>query len=447
MKYISLVLTLLLLGSLYAVAPYVPYTVLAEDFGSNTCGGCVVAWEGLQVPLSNTHNGEFILAKLYTQSPGLTSPIVLDRFDYYEVIGLPAVIFNGKIRVNGSGEGIADGSLYNAAINQFRYSSSPLSMNVTNFSTTTGAFSGNIVKVSPAVELPGAKVVYYLLEDNISAAETKVVRSILYEDLNLTDVRSSFNFSKTFTIDPTWNPANLWAIATVQLPDKAIVQSVSTLPQPTHNLRAAMDWNNNIIGLPNIDYLSQPFWVFNQGVADNYTMHIEVDSAPDGWYFNYCDEEGGCYTGSMDVPLILGAGETTAFHLNLIIGDAGVANFRFVISSPNLGSYSIPFRYAMEGSANSDDVLVEMPLQLGSMYPNPVNASAALTLRSNKNVAVANIDVFNIKGQKVQSLSARNLVQGDNSISFSPASSLPNGIYFYKLSGSDAPALKFILLK
>ncbi|MDD2229656.1 MAG: T9SS type A sorting domain-containing protein [Candidatus Cloacimonetes bacterium] len=446
MKYISLLLALLFIGSLYAEAQYVPYTILAEDFGSLTCGACAVAWEGLQVPLSNTHNGEFILAKLYTQSGDLTTPIVQDRFDYYEVIGIPALIFNGKIRVNGSGEGIADGSLYNAAINQFRYSSSPLSMDITNFSTTTGVLSGSIVMVSPTVEITNAKVVYYLLEDNIGAAETKVVRSILYDDINLTGAGSTFNFSKTFSISPTWNAANLWAIASVQLPDKAIVQNVSTLPLPEYNFRAAMDWNNNIIGLPNIDYTSQAFWLYNMGIADNYTMRIEVDSAPDGWYFNYCDADN-CYSGNMNVPISLGNGESKDFHLNLIIGDAGVANFRFVLTSPNLGTYSIPFRYAMEGSANDDDTLVEKPMNLGNMYPNPITTNAELTVNSNKTVAAVNIDVFNIKGQKVQSLTAHNLVQGENRISFSPNASLPNGIYFYKLSGSAAPALKFILLK
>lgn len=448
MKYIVLLLALLLAGLLSANPVYVPYTTMAEEYGSNTCGGCAVAWEGLQVPLAQTHNGEFFVAKLYTQSGDLTNQAVLDRFDYYEVMGIPAVIFNGKTRVNGSGDGIADGSMYHQALNQYRYSSSPLEMELTSFSNSTGVFSGLIRMISPTVNIVGAKVVYYLLEDNITTSETQVVRSVLYDDINLSGAGATQAFSKTFSISPSWNAANLWAIASVQLADRAILQNLSTLPLPTYNLRAAMDWNRNILQPPSVQfYTSLPFWLYNLGHTDNYTTRIVVDSAPEGWYFNYCDEDNNCYVGDMEVPLTLGSGDTKAFHLNLIIGTPGVANFRFVVSSPNIGTYSIPFRYVTEGSANSDDTLIAQPFRLGSMYPNPVKLNAEIMLNSNKSSNGANIDIFNLKGQIVQSISTPSLSQGENRIAFSPDASLPNGVYFYKISGSDTPARKFIMMK
>ncbi|PKN71845.1 MAG: hypothetical protein CVU50_09725 [Candidatus Cloacimonetes bacterium HGW-Cloacimonetes-3] len=448
MKYISLLLALLLASMLFAEPEYVPYTTMAEHLGSSTCGGCAVAWQGLQVPLAQTHNGEFFVAKLYTQSGDLTTDAVLDRFNYYEVIGIPAVIFNGKTRVNGSGDGIADGSMYNSALNQYRYSSSPLQMSVSNFSATSGEFSGEILMVSPTLNIVDAKVVYYLLEDNITASETHVVRSILYDDLNLSGNGSNFGFNKTFSISPAWNAANLWAVASVQLVDKAILQNVSTLPLPTYNLRAAMDWNMNIMQAPTLEnYNSPPFWLFNMGTSDNYTTRIVVDSAPAGWYFNYCDEEGNCYVGDMDVPLSLSARETKSFHLNMLIGSPGVAYFRFVVSSPNIGSYSIPFRYVTEGTANSDDTLIAQPFRLGNIYPNPVKQNAEIMLNSNKSMSGTGIDIFNLKGQMVQSVPIHKLNPGENRIAFSADKSLPNGVYFYKISGTETPARKFILMK
>ncbi len=448
MRYIYLALIMLLAGMLFAEPTYVPYTTMAEDFGSNTCAGCAIAWQGLQVPLAQTHNGEFFVAKLYTQSGDLTTPAVQERFDYYTVLGIPTVIFNGKTRVNGSGDGIADGSQYNLALNNYRYSSSPLMMEVTNFLPETGVFNGRIRMVSPTLNILNARVVYYLLEDNISLNETHVVRSILYDDLNLSGANATYNFNKTFTINPAWNVANLWAVASVQLEDKAIVQNVSTLPLPNYNLRVAMDWNPSIVQPPTqTTYLSQPFWIFNQGSRDDFTTQIIVDSAPNDWYFNYCDEDNNCYVGSMEVPWSLGDGESKAFHLNIMLNSPGVAHFRFVITSNHIGTYSVPFTYATEGSAIDDDTMINQALRLGNLYPNPVKQVAELELQSDKALSSVTVDIFNLKGQIVQSIPVQGLSQGMNRISFAPNAELPNGVYFYRLQGSGSQARKFILMK
>lgn len=446
MKYIVLLIAILSFTLLNAELSYVPYTTVAEVFGSTTCGGCAISWTGMQEVHTQTHPGEFVTAKLYTQSGAFSTQEVLDRFDYYEVFGIPSVMFNGKIRVDGSGDGIVDGSRYLESLNQFRYSSSPLNVEISNFTTSPANLSGRIVMVSPTAQISNAKVVYYILEDNITDTQTNVVRRIMYDDFNLSGQLNSFTFSKDFAIDPSWNVANLWAIVSVQLDNKTIVQSASTLPQPTYQVRGAMNWNPNIVGPANSFYSSQPFWIFNTGTADNFTTVIEVDSAPDDWYFNYCDEAGNCYVGDVQVPLYLGDGEAVPFHHNIIIGSPGVAYFRFVISSPNIGSYSIPFRYAVEGVANDDPTMSPGALQLGAMYPNPVTANARIVLNNSKNLNDAAIDVFNLKGQKVQSIIAK-LNQGDNLIDFQPNSALSNGIYFYRLSGTNHTPRKFILMR
>jgi hypothetical protein len=425
---------------------YVPYTTVAEVFGSTTCGGCAIAWTGIQEVHTQTHPGEFVTAKLYTQSGEFSTQEVLDRFDYYEVIGIPSVMFNGKIRVDGSGDGIVDGSRYLESLNQFRYSSSPINVEISNFSTSPANLSGRIVMISPTAQISNAKVVYYILEDNITDTQTNVVRRIMYDDFNLSGPLSSFTFDKDFAIDPSWNAANLWAIVSVQLDNKTIVQSASTKSQPMYQVRGAMNWNPNITGPANSFYSSQPFWIYNTGSADDFTTTIEVDSAPADWYFNYCDEAGNCYTGNVQVPLYLGDGEAIPFHHNIIIGSPGVAYFRFVISSSNIGSYSIPFRYAVEGVSNDDSTLSPTSLQLGAIHPNPVTSTARIMLNNGKNLNDATIDVFNLKGQKVQSLFVK-LNQGENHIDFLPNSALSNGIYFYRLAGTNQTPKKFILMR
>ncbi len=192
----------------------------------------------------------------------------------------------------GSDVGIGDGVLYNKALNQFRYTASPVSISIGSFSPTAGTLTGNVQMVSPTASIANAKMVYYLLEDDVSDSDTHVVRAILYdENVALSGVGTNYAFNKSFALTPSWNTANLWAIAALQLENKAILQSASSLPLPSYNFRAAMDWNPSVEGPANTSYLSSPLWFFNLGASDNYTMRIQVDQAPDDWYFNYCDKK------------------------------------------------------------------------------------------------------------------------------------------------------------
>lgn len=439
----------LLLATMLAANPnYVPVTTLAEDFGASWCPGCPTAWQGIDVVHSGSHNGEFISARLYTESGELSNPDVQARFDYYGIIGVPAVVFNGKVQIDGSGDGIGDGTLYNSAFQRTRYSASPVKVNITGFNNTSANLSGNVEMISPTENLVNAQVVYYLLENGVSATDTQVLRAVLSDNLNLSGAGTVYNFNKTFTLNPAWNSANLWAIAFVQLANEAIIQSASTLPLPTYNFRAAMDWNQfALTSDANYNFNSEPFWFYNLGASDSYTMRVEVDSAPANWYFNYCDEDGNCYPGNMDVPFALGAGATKSYHLNLSIGDPGIADFRFVVSSAHLGSYSIPFHFYTTGMAADDHPLIPAPLQLGSIFPNPLSQSGTLEIIANKGISGMQVEVYNLKGQKVQSLMLDHLEQGSNHIAFQPAPDLPAGVYFYQLKGEPGPARKFILIR
>jgi hypothetical protein len=95
MKHIILSALLLCLGILFATPGYVPTTTLAEDFGATWCPGCVTAWQGLQELHNHTHKGSFS-APDFTPKVGSEQSPVQDRFNYYEVIGVPEVIFNGR---------------------------------------------------------------------------------------------------------------------------------------------------------------------------------------------------------------------------------------------------------------------------------------------------------------------------------------------------------------
>lgn len=446
MKYILAIFALLLIFSVGAEPHYYPLTSIAEDFGATWCGGCLLAIDGLNVVHGNTHVGEFISARLYTESGDLSNPSVDARFGYYEVIGIPAVIFNGKTRIDGSGDGIQDGSVYSAALKPYLHGASPLKMNITDFSTSNGRISGNVEMLSETLNIVNQQLHLYLVEDNVSDGVTHVTRQVISLPFNLGGVGNTASFDQYFTIDPTWNAANLWAIAFVQMADDTILQTAHTLPLPQYNFRAAFDWDANIVGTNGI-YNSSPLWFFNLGASDNYEITIVVDSAPADWYFNYCDEEGNCFPGSLPLPLYLASGDKAGFHLNLWVGSSGTAYFHYQITSANLGTYIVPFRYRTDDVSANDDHYIGSPALLKGNSPNPFSASTRFLINADKALGSGEIQIFNLKGQKVSTVHIPAINAGENEINWNPPSSLPNGIYFYRLKDDPAPAKKMMLLR
>ena len=85
--------------------------------------------------------------------------------------------------------------------------------------------------------------------------------------------------------------------------------------------------------------------------------------------------------------------------------------------------------------------------QISSCYPNPVKHCASILLNSDKVLSGAMLQVYNLKGQKVQEQILGTLNSGANEISFLPDSSLSSGVYYFKLKGSNAKPYRFVMVK
>ena len=142
----------------------------------------------------------------------------------------------------------------------------------------------------------------------------------------------------------------------------------------------------------------------------------------------------------------MAAGEAISFHLNLTIGSPATVYFRLVVSSPNIGTYNIPFSYSI-GTPAQDETNTPVAFSIEGLYPNPVSGSAVFHLSSPKNIGAATIEIYNVKGQKVQSIFQPDIHSGINEIGFIPKVSLPNGVYYYRLQNSGRKAAKFILIR
>ncbi|MFO7659859.1 MAG: FlgD immunoglobulin-like domain containing protein [Candidatus Cloacimonadaceae bacterium] len=447
-----LIIAALLLWTVWliAVPPFVPKTTIAEDFATLGCVSCLDANAGLDVLHSQYHPGEFFSLRYYLNSPNVGNPDADARAAYYEAILTPTVIFNGLQTVIGGGTEIADGSTYLNIFRAKQFAPTPVKLNIQDFNTQSGALSARVTIVADDYSLTNQSVHFLLIENNVTTEATRVVRAVQTQPITLSGLNNYQDFSLSFTIDPSYVTANLWAAAVVQLSDKTILQTDAYLVQPQYQIRAAMTWGQEIVGATNFNFISEPVWFFNTGETENFTIKLVKDDGPADWYLNFCDEDGLCYPGNIPLPFSLSAGSVTAYHLNLFVGSSGTAHFRFVIESDNIPDYEIPFSYQTDDTSNDDNVLPVSVLSIMQNYPNPFSGNTVFRINAKTASQPVQIDIYNTKGQKVSSLVTSALKAGQNEITWQAAGpdgkTLPSGIYFAGLKDSSDTMTKLLLI-
>lgn len=103
------------------------------------------------------------------------------------------------------------------------------------------------------------------------------------------------------------------------------------------------------------------------------------------------------------------------------------------------------------GPDNNDPNLIAPSAALEQNYPNPFNPTTTIKYQI-KNTGHVQIEVFNVKGQKVATLVNREQSAGDYQVVWNGQNdakkSVPSGVYFYKMkSGDYSVSKKMILLK
>jgi len=117
------------------------------------------------------------------------------------------------------------------------------------------------------------------------------------------------------------------------------------------------------------------------------------------------------------------------------------------------GSFRIEPRYSSDISITSlvQENVVNIDLNLFN-YPNPFNPTTTINFETTNLYEIPQIEIYNLKGQKIKELEIKNLKLGMNSIIWNGTDnndqSVSSGIYFYKLiSGDYQQTKKMILLK
>ncbi|MFO8145345.1 MAG: T9SS type A sorting domain-containing protein [Candidatus Syntrophosphaera sp.] len=450
MKHIVFFVILLAITALAAQPEFYPKTTIAEALVVDGDPASDTALQDLDTIQGEMNRGEFFVSRLYSNSGDLSNASVDARLDHHDVSLYPSVVFNGAMTFLGPAPFVS----YQNWVNLQNTRPAPVKMEVTQFDDATGDVSVCLTRIDPDMSGGGYyELVWFLMEDNVGG-ETNVARQILNQEITVPSMGNPGNFSNSFTLDPAWNTDNLWMAVSLVWDWDHILQSASSNALPEHYLRCAYDWYaSDLVTPPNSTLESDPIWFFNLGAADNMSMSIVVDSTdiasdPVDWYFNYCDEGGNCYPGGTPLPLVMDSGETRVFDLNLMVGSSGKAWFHFEITSPNLGTFKVPFTCQTDDYVdNQDDALTPSILTLHGNKPNPFKGQTTFTISADRSHSDASIQIFNARGQKVAETRSTQLYQGENSIAWQVPENLPAGIYFYRLKDAPGTTRRMLLLK
>ena len=134
-------------------------------------------------------------------------------------------------------------------------------------------------------------------------------------------------------------------------------------------------------------------------------------------------------------------------------GYTGTAKFRFIFGSDGAVTkegWYIDDLY-MENEVPNSDLVETIHFELYENYPNPFNPTTTISFNLPKNAPV-NLEIFNLKGQKVRTLINSELKAGKHNIIWNgldnDGKQVASGVYFYRLSnGEQILTHKMMLMK
>jgi hypothetical protein len=197
------------------------------------------------------------------------------------------------------------------------------------------------------------------------------------------------------------------------------------------------------------------YWQFNEGTGDitfDKTINSNQGSlfggvswinstAPlqPGWLFINSDSGNCSAHSSMDIEMLFDATELDSgdYYASIIIKS----------SDPFTPSVVVPIHLIVSTSVNiEEEQNIPIVFKLTQNYPNPFNPSTTIKY-SIPELSRVTLKVFNVLGEEVTTLVNEEEIAGNYSIEFN-ASSLPSGVYFYRLQAGDFTSVrKMILLK
>ncbi len=348
-------------------------------------------------------SNEFDAIEYMAASGGLSIPENATRTGYYGVSGIPHLRFNGGAPLIGAGTDVIDGSVYEPIILNLLGQATPVKMNISSFSFTSGEAHVTIdLALEDDLDNPSqTQLQIAIVEDHLTYGGSdyhNITRDLLPSQvLPISLAGQAQQVTLNFTPDPTWNVANLRLIAFVQDDaTKEVIQSCNSLPTPDHSLRFYAQGDRAIVGTGPVTFGGSG--VFNAGsLADTYDITLDSSDLPAGWSADF-SYDGSSHT---SVSVVLSPDERALFQVTINAASTGDGEVLVTLHSQ---SGLIPDRTISYKVITSDvQVLLvddDGTEKFDSMYFAPAIAASGKTVATWDRTAgpppVAVLDAFDI---------------------------------------------------
>ncbi len=239
-------------------------------------------------------------------SGGLGCPDSDSRQDYYNVGGIPHVVFSGTTNLVGAGDDAVNGSVYDPIVQSMLDDATPVKLSITDHNFLVSPHVTFEVELEENIaDIMQTKLRIAILENGLSyGGDTydDVLRDML-PDLPLTISQAGQVQQETvnFSVDAGWNINNLRLIVFVQDDaNKHIYQMATTRAVPDHSFRYYALGERVVVDEGPVTF--DNYALFNTGTrADTYTIGLDTSELPPGWsaHITY---DGSDYT-TLDVTL------------------------------------------------------------------------------------------------------------------------------------------------
>jgi hypothetical protein len=145
------------------------------------------------------------------------------------------------------------------------------------------------------------------------------------------------------------------------------------------------------------------------------------------------------------------AGITITYDTSNLVEGEYTANITITSNDPAEPEVIIPVTLTV-GYVNTEQEILPVVTKLQGNYPNPFNPTTTISFSVAQTSSFVNLEVFNIKGQKVKKLVDEILPAGQHSVTWNGkdenGKSVASGVYFYKMkAGQYTSTKKMILMK
>jgi len=256
--------------------------------------------------MSERYNAqEFDTVAYMATSGGLGCPDSDARGDYYNVSGIPHLIFNGTTNLVGAGTDAINGSVYDPVVQSMLDDPTPVKLTITDYDFGLSSY------VTFEVELEGdladiaqTELRVAILEDDLAYdgdIYDNVLRDLL-SDIPLAISQAGQVQQETVNFSVAgWNIDELRLIVFVQDDaTKHIYQMATTRPAPDYTFRYYSLGDRTVVdeGVVTFDDCA----LFNTGIlTDTYTISLDTSELPAGWSAHF-SHLGSDYT-TLDLTL------------------------------------------------------------------------------------------------------------------------------------------------